>query len=138
MFKCHPVPCGLSTPGPGIVDSLWHILEIRLDIAYPFNNMLANTSLFLLQFDHYPTVDDTDAHIDCGALLPGEILQEESHDCQLALSYLKMPVFGKLWFSNFKVMFTPNKEDPSFEQFNVRFTFNIFCVGVVSHPVSRL
>lgn len=65
-------------------------------------------------------MEETDAQTECGGLISGEIMQDESHTCYLALPYLRTPVAGQLFFSNYKLMFFPTKDDSSFEQFQVR------------------
>lgn len=95
-------------------------LEIRADPAFMLPNSYSNLLYRIPQSDLYPNMEETDAQSDWGGLISGEIMQEESHACYLALPYLRMPVAGQLFFSSYRILFFPTKTDPSFDQFKVR------------------
>lgn len=71
----------------------------------------------------YQNAEAMEAQSSFGVLLPGEIVQEECHDCYLALPSLKSRAFGQLFFSNYKLIFVLDRKHPSFAQFDVRGKF---------------
>jgi hypothetical protein len=55
-----------------------------------------------------------------GALLEGEEVEPQSLDCHVSVPFLRFPIFGRLFLSNFKLFFKPSENTDGYTLLAVR------------------